>query len=117
MIVGGSGTLLDLITYSGLRFLGLRHWLALAISFGIGIVFGFFLSRNWVFRSKDPQWEGQLLRFMLVIAFLYVLNGLVMEGLYWLIPAFAGRSFVIRGVSAFGLLPLSFTLHRRVSFA
>lgn len=117
MIVGGSGTLIDLLTYSGLRFLGLRHWIALAISFGVGVVIGFVLTRHWVFRSRDPQWEGQLVRFVLVILFLYCLNGVVMEVLYRIVPAFAGRSFFVRGLSAVSLLPVSFTLHRRVSFA
>ncbi|MCX8112967.1 MAG: GtrA family protein [Bacteroidia bacterium] len=117
ILVGGTGTLLDLGIYTGLRFLGVWHWLALAVSFGTGIAIGFVLTRSWVFRNADPAWEKQLGRFLLVVLVIYFLSGLLMEGLYWLLPTFTGRSLVIRGIAALGSLPLSFTLHRRVSFA
>ncbi|MCS7153044.1 MAG: GtrA family protein [Bacteroidia bacterium] len=117
IVVGGLGTLLDIGIYSGLRFLSIWHWVALAVSFTTGITVGFILTRRWVFRSTDPLWERQLLRFLIVVGIMYFVNGLIMEGLYWILPAFAGRSLVVRGAAAATALPLSFTLHRRVSFA
>lgn len=116
-MVGGAGTLLDLGLYSVLRFFGVWHWIALALSFGAGITVGFILTRRWVFQQRGPAWEKQLLRFLIVVGIMYFVNGFFMEGLYWLLPAFTGRSFFVRGLAAMGALPISFTLHRRVSFA
>lgn len=117
IVVGGLGTLLDIGLYSTLRLFGVWHWVALALSFGTGVAIGFILTRRWVFQQRGPTWEGQLLRFLLVVGIMYFLNGILMEGLYWLLPAFTGRSFFVRGLAATGSLPISFTLHRRVSFA
>lgn len=93
------------------------HWLALGLSFSGGVAIGFVLTRMWVFHSQSPAWRQQLLRFILVIGLMYLVNGMIMEGLYLILPAFTGRSLFVRGLAATASLPISFTLHRRVSFA
>lgn len=117
IVVGGTGTLIDIGLYSVLRFFGMWHWLALSISFGTGVALGFILTRLWVFQRRGSAWEGQLVRFLLVVGIMYFVNGFLMEGLYTIIPAFVGRSFFVRGGAAVISLPISFALHRRVSFA
>lgn len=116
-MVGGLGTLWDVGVYAGLRWLAFPHWPALAMSFGSGVALGFVLTRFWVFGIRGTGWVGQIFRFLTVIGIMYVLNGLCMEGLYVLLPAFSGRSAVARLLAAGGTFPLSYLLHRRVSFA
>lgn len=116
-MVGGTGTLWDVGLYAALRWMALPHWPALALSFGSGVVIGFVLTRSWVFGAQGAGWAGQMVRFLLVIGIMYVLNGLCMEGLYVLLPAFSGRSAAARLLAAGGTFPLSYLLHRRISFA
>ncbi|MCS7189019.1 MAG: GtrA family protein [Bacteroidia bacterium] len=116
VIVGGGGTLWDVGVYALLRNLGMGHWLSLTISFGTGVLIGFYLTRKWVFESQEVRWHGQLVRFLLVIGLIYFLNGLVMEGLYMVLPAMRWRAAVARGFAALGTFPVSFVLHKRISF-
>ncbi|MDW8236182.1 MAG: hypothetical protein RMK98_06150 [Bacteroidia bacterium] len=58
------------------------------------------------------------MRFLFVVAVVYLLNGATMEGLYALFPLWMPwRSFWVRSVAALTVFPLSYILHRRVSFA
>lgn len=116
-MVGSLGTLLDIGIYAGLRKMGMWHWHALAISFTTGIVIGFLLTRLWVFERHGTPWKGQLLRFLLVILVMYFVNGLAIQYLYVLLPAAVWRSFAARSLAALGTFPLSYMLHRRISFA
>lgn len=87
------------------------------MSFSTGVILGFVLSRYWVFQNQSPYWRGQFMRFILVIGVMYIINSLLMQGLYWFLPPFIGRSSVVRGLAAVSAFPLSFALHRRISFA
>ncbi len=115
-MVGGLGTLLDIGLYGLLHRAGLSHWPALTLSFGTGVAIGFWLTRRWVFQNDSPAWKGQLLRFLLVIGLMYVLNGLLIEGLYRIFPPMAWRGLFARGTAAASTFPLSYLLHRRFSF-
>ncbi len=117
MVVGGVGTLWDIGVYAGLRWFSMPHWPALALSFGSGVAIGFVLTRLWVFGVRGKEWKGQMFRFLVVIGVMYLVNGLCMEGLFVLLPAFSGRSAVARVLAAGGTFPLSYLLHRRISFA
>ncbi|MCX7606517.1 MAG: GtrA family protein [Bacteroidia bacterium] len=114
--VGGVGTVWDIGFYTLIRSFGIAHWPALSLSFGSGTLIGFFLTRYWVFRIETGPWKGQFLRFWMVIGLVYILNGLLMEGLYLLLPIGRWQGFMARTLAAAAILPVSFTLHRRVSF-
>jgi putative flippase GtrA len=116
-VVGGVGTLLDMGLYAGLRNLGVWHWPALALSFGTGVAVGFYLTRRWVFDQKGSGWQRHFVRFIAVILVMYFVNGLVIEGIYKLLPLRMGRNIIARGLAAVGTFPLSFYLHRRISFS
>lgn len=103
--------------YAGLRNLGVWHWPALALSFGTGVAVGFYLTRRWVFDQKGNGWQRHFVRFIAVILVMYFVNGLVIEGIYKLLPLRMGRNIIARGLAAVGTFPLSFYLHRRISFS
>ncbi|MEN2992127.1 MAG: GtrA family protein [Bacteroidia bacterium] len=116
VVVGGGGTLWDIGWYGFLRYVGLAHWPSLALSFGSGVILGFLFSRWWVFQQSGNL-PAQLLRFLAVIAFMYLLNGLIMAGLYKVIGGWKLQGWIVRGFSAALTFPLSYLLHRRISFA
>jgi putative flippase GtrA len=115
--VGGVATLVDMGVYGMLTHLGgVEHWIALAVSFGTGVITNFGLSRQWAFEAKVEKWHRQFIRFLVVIGVIYLVNGWFMRGLYLIWPSMLWRNFWVRGVAAIGTLPLSYYLHRRVSF-
>jgi putative flippase GtrA len=103
--------------YGTLRhLLELESWYALGLSFGAGILTNFGLSRNWAFGAKAEKWYWQFGRFLGVISLIYIVSGWITQGLYAVWPIMPGRSFWVRGASAIGTLPLSYALHKWVSF-
>ncbi|MDT7942438.1 MAG: GtrA family protein [Bacteroidota bacterium] len=115
-VVGGLATLLDMGVYAVLTHMGVRHWAALGVSFGVALVVGFGLSRVWAFRAKEGQWYWQFFRFLIVAVVMYFVSGWLMQGLYMIWPPMMWRNFWVRGVAAIGTLPLSYYLSRRFTF-
>ncbi len=115
--MGGTATLVDIGVYTVLTHLfDVEHWRALGLSFFAGIVTNFGLSREWAFQAKGERWYGQFVRFLVVVGVIYLVNGWLMRGLYETWPLMVWRGFWVRGIAAVGTLPLSYYLHRRITF-
>ncbi|MGQ9863181.1 MAG: GtrA family protein [Bacteroidia bacterium] len=121
-MVGGVATGVDIGVYTLLREVwGVKHWVALFLSFSSGILTNFVISRSFVFEAQAWYWGGQLRRFIISSVLVFVFSGVLMQLMYrildlWPFLHSSWDSFVVRGVVSGITLFLSYGLHRVYSF-
>lgn len=132
-IAAGTATVVDVLTYyllvnfvihSDVHLLGLTgtpHSVSLLISYSLGLITNFLITKFFVFQNSDLKTGTQFFRFALVAVVVFWANKYAMEGLYWLVPQVIDLqpkplSFVVRSISALGIGVLSFISHKLFSF-
>lgn len=67
ILVGGSSASLDMLAfYSLINFVGIYYIFASVLSFFVGLVYGFFLQKNFTFRNKGNNHHIQFSLFAIV---------------------------------------------------
>lgn len=96
-VVGAMNTALDLAIYTVLVFVGQVYFLAAnVIAFLLASINSYVLNRRWTFRSRDPQWQRQMQKFMLVSVISFGLN----EGLLYVAGVHLGAGKFLAKIMA-----------------
>lgn len=74
ILIGGSTALLELVAFLVLVEWGLWYLAANIIAFAIAVVYGFFMQRRYTFRHTATDYHKQVVKFLIVVGFGFVLN-------------------------------------------
>ena len=78
-LVGVVNTVIDLSVYSALVFwLDVHYLIANIFAFAAAAGHSYLLNRRWTFRSDDPRWHRQALKYFLVLGIGFGLNELIL---------------------------------------
>jgi putative flippase GtrA len=79
LIVGGAASVVDIgVFYFCASFLGINHLVANTLSFTLGLLINYFLSRQWVFNNKNHHLMKDFSLFALIGAFGLLLSELIL---------------------------------------
>lgn len=73
-LVGGSNTLISLLIYYILIFLGINYLISNSIGYIVSSISGYFLNKIWVFNSKDDKSNKSLFKYYMVYGSSFILN-------------------------------------------
>jgi putative flippase GtrA len=112
LVVGGTGTLIDMALFSLLVFGGVVPWPANILSYSCSAFCSFWLHRNWTFEARDGETGRQAWRFAAMIGAGLLLSTMIV----WTFAPLLGP-LLAKLLAVCGTLVLNFTLSRWLVFA
>ena len=73
-IIGGTSFLIDLVAFNLFFRIGIPFVISRTFSIAIGLTYNFLMNKNITFSQKDKIKIKQIARYLIVFAFLYLIN-------------------------------------------
>jgi putative flippase GtrA len=127
LAAAGTATLVDVAVYQALvaSVMGESVFAALCLSYAVGLLTNFLISKYLVFAESETGTRRQFVRFTFVAVLVFVANYYLMKLMYWLLPYVPlglvvevfGKHTTVRGASAGLVAVMSFFSHKFFSFS
>jgi len=114
LLVGGSGYVLNLITFAVLvQVLDVHHLIGATVAFLVGITNNFWWNRHWTFGAGDGQVAFQAARFIAVSSVAFVVQIVLLEVL---VSGFHVPKVLAQAISVVAATPVNFVGNKMWSF-
>jgi putative flippase GtrA len=111
-IVGVANTLITIISYNALVYLGLNYMVSNVVGYALGVLNSFYWNKNWVFKA-GPEQKHVFSKFVVVNLITLGVNTLILFGLVELMKI---RSFPAQFAATMAGLLLNFILNKKWTF-
>lgn len=108
-LVGGLNTLISLIIYYFLIYIGIEYMLSTSVSYIVSSLVGYLLNKFWVFKFRETKQNSSLFRYYIVYGSALIIN---MGCMYFCIHIIGTSKIIAPLLTLCVTVPYNYTLSR-----